>query len=134
MTAKGCKVSGCEDSTGVEKKVRLRAKHCVLQKKRLWAGPKVGCVGRAGAGGCEARRALGSRDSAMAGVFRGRGWESNVRHIIGECNCRLLDALAGEFTGRGKESNVRHIIGEYNCRLQDALAGEFRGRGKERFQ
>ena len=37
----------------------------------------------------------------MAGEFRGRGKESNVRHIIGECNCRVLDALAGEFRGRG---------------------------------
>ena len=68
---------------------------------------------------------------ALAGEFRGRGKESNVRHIIGECNCRLLDALAGELRGRGKESNVRHIIGECNCRLLDALAGELRGRGKE---
>ena len=37
--------------------------------------------------------ALCSREIAMAGEFRGRGKESNVRHIIGECNCRLLDAL-----------------------------------------
>ena len=34
--------------------------------------------------------------------FRGRGQESNARHIIGECNCRVLDALAGEFRGRVK--------------------------------
>ena len=57
-----------------------------------------------------------------------------MRRIIGECNCRLLDALAEELRGRGKESNVRHIIGECNCRLLDALAGELRGRGKERFE
>ena len=52
-----------------------------------------------------------------------------MRHAIGECNYRFLDALAGEFRGRGKESHVRHIIGEYNCRLLDAMAGEFTGRG-----
>ena len=52
-----------------------------------------------------------------------------MRHIIGECNCRVLDALAGEFRGRGKDSNVRHIIAECNYRSPDALAGEFRGRG-----
>ena len=67
----------------------------------------------------------------MAGEFRGRGKDSNVRHIIGECNCRFLDALAGEFKGRGKESNVRHIFRECNGRFLDALAGEFRCRGKE---
>ena len=71
---------------------------------------------------------------ALAGGFRGRGKESNVRHIIGECIYRFLDALAGEFRGRGKESNARHIIGECNCRLLDALAGEFIGREKERFE
>ena len=54
-----------------------------------------------------------------------------MRHIIRECNCRLLDALAGEFRGRGKESNVRHIIGECNYRFLDALEGEFRGRGRK---
>ena len=63
---------------------------------------------------------------ALAGELRGRGKESNVRHIIGECNDRFLDALAGEFTGRGKESNAWHIIWECNCRLLDALAGECR--------
>ena len=57
--------------------------------------------------------------------------ESNVRRIIGECNCRLLDALSGALRGRGKESYVRNIIGECNCRLLDALSGGFRGRGKE---
>ena len=104
----------------------------------MWAGAKVGCVGRAVAGrlrgGCGAVAGLGSFHSAMAGVFRGRGKESNVCHIIGECNCRLLDALAGELRGCGKESNVRHIIRECICRLLDALAGELRGRGKERFE
>ena len=70
----------------------------------------------------------------MGGELRGRGKESNVRHTIGKCDCRLLDGLAGEFRSRGKESNVRHIIGECNCRLLDALAGELRGRGKERFE
>ena len=40
-------------------------------------------------GGC----GLCSREIAMAGEFRARGKESNVRHIIGECHCRLLDAL-----------------------------------------
>ena len=60
---------------------------------------------------------------ALAGGFRGRGKESNARHIIGECNYRFLDALAGEFRGRGKESNVPHIIGECNCRVLDALSG-----------
>ena len=64
-------------------------------------------------------------------MFRGCEKESNARHIIGECNCRVLDALAGEFRGRGRESNARHIIGECNCRVVDALAGEFRGCGKE---
>ena len=68
----------------------------------------------------------------LAGEFRGRGKESNARHIIGECNYRLLDALAGEFRGRGKKSNARHIIGECNYRLLDALAGEFRGRVKRK--
>ena len=72
-------------------------------------------------GDCGAVAGLRSFHSAMAGVFRGRGKESNVRHIIGECNCRLLDALAGEFRGHAKESNVRRIIGECNCRLLDAL-------------
>ena len=66
--------------------------------------------------------AIGSGEIAMAGEFRGRGQESNVRRIIGECNCRLLDALAGEFRGRGKESHVRNVIGECNGRLRDALA------------
>ena len=65
----------------------------------------------------------------MAGVFRGRGKESNAWHIIGECNCRLLDALTGEFRGCAKESNVRRIIGECNNRFPDALAGKFTGRG-----
>ena len=37
--------------------------------------------------------ALCSREIAVAGEFRARGKESNVRHIIGECHCRLLDAL-----------------------------------------
>ena len=37
----------------------------------------------------------------MAGGFRGRGQESNARHIIGVCNCRVLDALAGGFRGCG---------------------------------
>ena len=68
-------------------------------------------------GGCGARRALASRETAMAGEFRGRGQDSNVRHTIGECNCRVLDALAGEFRGDGKDINVRHIIGECNCRV-----------------
>ena len=51
-------------------------------------------------GGCglcpryvRAMSALCPREIAMAGEFRARGKESNVRHIIGECNCRLLDAL-----------------------------------------
>ena len=57
--------------------------------------------------------------------------ESNVRHIIGKRNCRLLDALSGAFRGRGKESHVRNIIGECNCRLLDALSGAFRGRGMQ---
>ena len=85
-------------------------------------------------GGCEESRAMfaqSPREPAMAGEFRGRGKESNVRRIIGECNYRFLDALAGEFRGRGKGSHVRHIIGECNCRLPDALAGVLRGRGKE---
>ena len=30
---------------------------------------------------------------ALSGAFRGREKESNVRHIIGKCNYRLLDAL-----------------------------------------
>ena len=34
----------------------------------------------------------------------------------------MLDALAGEFRGCGKDS-VRHNIGECNCRVLDALAG-----------
>ena len=51
--------------------------------------------------------------------------------LIEECNCRVLDVLAGEFRGRGKESNARHIIGECNPYFLDALAGEFRGRGKK---
>ena len=34
----------------------------------------------------------------------------------------------------GEESNVWDIIGEYNCRLLDALAGEVRGREKENFE
>ena len=68
---------------------------------------------------------------ALAGEFRGRGKESNVRHIIGESKYRFLDALAGEFRGRGKESNVRRIIEECNCRVLDALSGGFRGCGKE---
>ena len=37
--------------------------------------------------------ALCPREIAMAGEFRACGKESNVRHIIGECHCRLLDAL-----------------------------------------
>ena len=37
--------------------------------------------------------ALCPREIAMAGEFKARGKESNARHIIGECNCRLLDAL-----------------------------------------
>ena len=61
----------------------------------------------------------------------GSDWRCRV---IGECKCRLLDALAGELRGRGKESNVRHIIRECICRLLDALAGELRGCGKERFE
>ena len=88
-------------------------------------------------GGREGRRCrmggcgLCSREIPMAGEFRGRGQGSNVRHIIGECNCRLRDVLAGEFRGHGKQSNVRHIIGECNCRVLDALAGGFRGCGQE---
>ena len=70
-----------------------------------------------GCGAVAARIATCSRDSAMAGGFRGHGKESHVRHIFGECNGRFLDALAGEFRGAGKESNVRHIIGECKCRL-----------------
>ena len=54
------------------------------------------------------------------GVRRGCGKESNARHIVGECNCRVPDALAGEFRGCGKGSNARHIIGECNCRVLDA--------------
>ena len=37
--------------------------------------------------------ALCSREIAMAGEFRACGKESNVRHIIGECHCKLLDVL-----------------------------------------
>ena len=92
-----------------------------------------GCKVALGSAGC--CRVIGECNcrllDALAGEFRGRGKESHARHIIGECNCRLLDALAGELRGRGKESNVRRIIGECNCRLLDALAGELRGRGKE---
>ena len=56
-------------------------------------GAKVGGVEQAGAGYVRAIFALGAGHSAMAGVFRGRGWASHVRHTIGECKCRLLDAL-----------------------------------------
>ena len=57
-------------------KLRLRAKCCVLQGKRLQAGAKVGVVGRrlrAVAGGCGAGFALCPGEFPMAGVFRGRG-------------------------------------------------------------
>ena len=58
--------------------------------------------------------------------------ESDAQRIIGECNCKALDALAGEFRGCVRESDAQRIIGECNCRLRDALAGEFRGRVKRR--
>ena len=93
-----------------------------------------GCKGRrCRTGGCGAVAAMFascSGEPAMAGVFRGCGQDSDLRHVIGECNCRVLDALAGEFRGRGKASLVRHIIGECNRRFLDAL-GKFRGRGKD---
>ena len=41
--------------------------------------------------------------------------------VSGECNCRLLDALSGGFRGRGKESHVRNIIGECNCKIARRL-------------
>ena len=63
----------------------------------------------------------------LAGEFRGRGKDGNVRRIIGKCNCRVLDALVGEFRDRGKESNVWHIIRKCNYRFLDVLAGEFTG-------
>ena len=127
MKSKAGEVSGCEDSTGVERK-----QDGVRGAAQVWAESKIAremlCFtmetaagGREGrscrtavAGGCGAGFALCPGEFPMAGVFRGRGKESHVRHIIGECNCRLLDALAGEFRGRGKESHVRHIIGECN--------------------
>ena len=133
----------------------MRAKCCVLQYKRLWAGAKVGGVGRAGAGYARAilvsflngRRVQRSRiGKQCAAYFWGMQLQiarrigrrvhrsRNVWRIIGECNCRLPDALAGVFRGRGQDSNAWNIIGECSCRLPDALAGEFRGRGKEKFE
>ena len=138
-----------ESKMSMRKWQQRDVKSVVVKTAQVWRESKIahemlcftietavgGCEGRmCRTGGCGAGAGLGAFHSAMAGVFRGRGWESNVRHIIGECNCRLLDALAGGFRGRGKASNVRHIIGECKCRLLDALAGEFRGRGKERFE
>ena len=69
-------------------------------------------------GGC----GLCSREITMAGEFRGGGRDSNVRRIIGECNCRFLDALAGEFKGPERKA----MSGICNGRFLDALAGEFR--------
>ena len=54
-----------------------------------------------------------------------------MRYIIGECNCKALDALAGEFRGCVRESDAQRSIGERNCKALDALAGEFRGYVKE---
>ena len=91
-------------------------------------GAKVGGFGRAGAryvramfGLCSGYVRGSSQETRMAGGFGGRGQDSNARHTLGECNCRLLDALSGRFRGRGKESNVRNTFGECNCRLLDAL-------------
>ena len=67
----------------------------------------------------------------MAGEFRGCGKESNARHIVGECNCRVPDALAGEFRGCGKGSNARHIIGECYCRVLDACRDSYREKRSE---
>ena len=43
---------------------------------------------------------------SLAGEFRGYVRESDAQRIIGECNCKALDALAGEFRGCVKESNA----------------------------
>ena len=83
-----------------------------------------------GAGAARLRCGFGAGPCRDWGI--GFRWFFGVRSSIGECNYRLLDAFAGEFRGRGKESNARHIIGECNYKLLDALAGEFRGRVKRK--
>ena len=71
----------------------------------------------------KARQDCFSQNNADAEVAERKA--SNARHIIGECNCRVLDLLSGGFRGCGKESNAGHTIGECNCRVLDALSGEF---------
>ena len=46
-----------------------------------------------GCGLCSRYVRARSQWQESSGEFRARGKESNVRHIIGECRCRLLDAL-----------------------------------------
>ena len=151
----GRKERWCEwDVMSIRKRKQRDVKSVVVKTAQVWRESKIAreilCFtietavgGREGrrcrTGGCglcslyvRSMFALSPGEPAMAGVFRGRGQDSNAWNTIGECNHRFLDALAGEFRGRGKESHVRHIIGECTCRLPDALAGGFRGRGKER--
>ena len=87
----------------------------VVKTAQLWTQSKIAremlcftietaACGREGrmcpTGGCglcsryvRAMSALCPREIAMAGEFRAHGKESNARHILGERNCRLLDAL-----------------------------------------
>ena len=76
----------------------------------MWVGAKVGCVGRAGAGYVRAMLAASSRETAMAGGFRGRGKEAMCRILSGNV-IALRDALAGGFRGRGKEAMCRILLG-----------------------
>ena len=107
----GKKARGVEGSAQVWKEIRLRAKKFVFYNGNGCGGRKVGVNGRACAG-------PGSRCSRFSPQWQG----------CSEVSDRLPEKLAGYFTGHGKERNVRHIIGVCKWRFLDALAGAFRGR------
>ena len=64
-----------------------KASHMLcFERETATGGRKGGDIGQAVAG-------YGGPREAMAGEFRFRGKESNVRHFVGECHCRLQDVL-----------------------------------------
>ena len=92
------------ESKMVRETLRRRGVESKIVREMLCFTIETGLGGREGrrcrTGGCglgsryvRASLALGAGHSAMAGVFRGRGQARHVRHTIGECKCRLLDAL-----------------------------------------
>ena len=85
-------------------------------------GTKVGGVERAVAGYVRASLALGSREIPMAGEFRARGQGKQCAEFYWGVQPQIAKRLitVGATLGLGSDWRCR-VIGECNCRLLDAL-------------